>query len=140
MHKARAFFLVCCGILALTVWACAKEPTAPTPTSIASQRLQGVGISREGGRTYYSASDAGRVLWVFAGGGLQKATPLPIPGTSPVMATHVYPIVGMTLNFGASVVLANGDCWSSFGEYSEWSWTGNLLGNPRPDSSLSVAK
>ena len=134
MHKARAFFFVCAGLLLLALSyhlgarsAGAQSSGSMEAASFASGYNSGSSVAFVVNRVLYTSYQLS--------GSLQWRTPAlsagTIPGTAPVAATSAS---------AGLVLLTDGDLWLSAGQGS-WMFIGNLLGaSPTPAQSISIGQ
>jgi len=123
--KARSFFYVCCGIflLALAYHLGARSATA-------QGGLASVGeVQFDYGYTPWVAAVQGRILYlaqcdINPGPITDLHSSIPVPGTSPIIATN--PAFGYPI-----VLLENGDVYR-MDDVSTWTLKGNVFNGPTP--------
>jgi len=117
---AKKFFYVCAGLLmlALSYHLGANTATAQGGTVIEGASLQFVAGAPEGNR----ASACVNRIWRWMGpGGVPREFPVPVPGSSRIVATDPW----------QNVLLENGDWFQYSG--GAWAYMGNLAGgSPTP--------
>jgi hypothetical protein len=122
---AKRFFYVCAGMLCLAIVFHLGQVTAHAQggalvegASIESFQLNTLPRATACVNRFYR--------WMGESGGAPNVAPVPVPGTSPIIATDPY----------GTVMLANGD-WLKF-TGTDWVVIGNLADSPTPAQQASL--
>jgi len=119
MHKARSFFSICAGIFLLAL---AYHLGARSATAQASSSVEAVNLETYGSISYYTCV-VGRTFYFTPSLPAIYTVALPVPGTSPIVATSIDQVY-------LTAILASGDVYQWDG--SAWVLRVNLIGSPTP--------